>query len=63
MLAELVPVLRVHGELDVDEDTTAAVMSMSAASIDRRLAPAKLQLKGRNGTKPGSLKSRISMRT
>jgi hypothetical protein len=66
VLAELVPVLRGFGELDIDEDTATALMSMSAATIDRRLAPAKsrLKVKGRSHTKPGSLlKSRIPMRT
>jgi hypothetical protein len=66
MLGELVPVLRGFGELDIDEDTAALLMSMSAATIDRRLAPARsrLKLKGRSHTKPGSLlKSRIAMRT
>jgi hypothetical protein len=61
-----VPVLRRYGELDIDEDTTALLMSMSAATIDRRLAAARsrLVLKGRSHTKPGSLlKSRIPMRT
>lgn len=66
MLGELVPLLRGHGELDIGDDTAAALMSMSAATIDRRLASAKLRLriKGRSHTKPGSLlKSRIPMRT
>jgi hypothetical protein len=65
-LAELVPVLRRFGELDIDDDTAVLLVSMSAATIDRRLGPAKqrLQLKGRSHTKPGSLlKSRIPMRT
>jgi hypothetical protein len=65
LLAELVPVLRRYGELDI-EDTAALLVSMSAATIDRRLAAARsrLVLKGRSHTKPGSLlKSRIPMRT
>jgi hypothetical protein len=60
-----VPVLRRYGELDI-EDTAALLVSMSAATIDRRLAAARsrLVLKGRSHTKPGSLlKSRIPMRT
>jgi hypothetical protein len=50
MLDELVPVLRRFGELAIDEDTAALLMSMSAATIDRRLAPARsrLKLKGRS---------------
>jgi len=66
LLADLVPVLRRHGELDVDDPTAALLTSMSAATIDRRLAPARagLAVKGRSHTKPGSLlKSRIEMRT
>ena len=38
-LAELVAVLRRFGELDIDEDTAALLAGMSAATIDRRLAP------------------------
>ena len=41
ILAELVPVLRRWGELDIDEDTAALLIGMSAATIDRRLAPAR----------------------
>lgn len=66
MLAELVPLLRKHGELVIGEDTAALLVGMSAATIDRRLASARSQLvlKGRSHTKPGSLlKSRIPMRT
>jgi hypothetical protein len=66
MLGELLAVLRHFGELVVDEDTAALLVSMSAATIDRRLAPErrKHQLKGRATTKPGSLlKSQIPVRT
>jgi Integrase core domain len=66
MLAELVAVLRHFGELVIGEDTAALLVSMSAATIDRRLAPErrKYQLKGRAATKPGSLlKSQIPVRT
>jgi hypothetical protein len=65
-LPQLVAALRRHGELDLDEDTAALVLRMSAATIDRRLAPDRqaAQLKGRALTKPGSLlKSQIPMRT
>ena len=65
-LAELVAVLRRFGELDIDEDTAALLAGMSAATIDRRLAPErkKHELKGRCHTKPGSLlKSQIPVRT
>ena len=66
MLGELVAVLRHFGELAIDEDTAALLVSMSAATIDRRLAPerAKYQLEGRCTTKPGSLlKGQIPVRT
>jgi hypothetical protein len=66
MLAELVAVLRLFGELDIDEDTAELLVSMSAATIDRRLVGerAKYRLKGRCTTKPGSLlKSQIAVRT
>lgn len=66
MLGELVAVLRRFGELSINEDTEALLVSMSAATIDRRLAPerAKHRPRGRVGTKPGSLlKSQIPVRT
>lgn len=37
VLPELVPVLRRHGELDIDDATAELLMGMSAATIDRRL--------------------------
>ncbi len=66
MLCELVAVLRRHDELDIDDDTAVLLAGMSAATIDRRLAPErkKHELKGRSHTKPGSLlKSQIPIRT
>ena len=39
MLGELVEALRRFGELDIDDDTAALLVAMSAATIDRRLAP------------------------
>src|SRR4029077_8984999 len=66
MLNELVAVLRHFGELDIDEDTAELLVSMSAATIDRRLAGErrKHRLRGRCTTKPGSLlKSQIPVRT
>lgn len=65
-LPGLVAALRRHGELDINDVTEQLLCSMSAATIDRRLAAdrKKLQLKGRSHTKPGSLlKSQIPMRT
>jgi hypothetical protein len=66
MLGELVAVLRRFGELDIDEDTAALLAGMSAATIDRRLAPErkKYAVKGHCRTKPGTLlKSQIPVRT
>jgi len=66
MMADLVPRLRRFEELDVTEETAAALVAMSAATMDRRLAEdrAKLVLKGRSHTKPGSLlKDQIPIRT
>jgi Integrase core domain len=66
MLKELVMVLRHFGELEIDEPTAALLVSMSAATIDRRLAPERRRLRhrGRSATKPGSLlKSQIKVRT
>jgi hypothetical protein len=66
MLTELVAVLRHFGELSIDEGTAESLASMSAATIDRRLADerAKYKIRGRVGTKPGSiLKSQIPVRT
>jgi len=66
ILAELVPILRRAGELDIDDDTELLLIAMSAATIDRRLAPERRrhELRGRSHTKPGSLlKSQIPIRT
>jgi len=55
ILPELVPLLRRWGELDIGEATPALLAGMSAATMDRRLAPARwhLVLKGHSHTKPG----------
>ena len=66
VLPDLVPRLRRFGELEISDETAAAVAVMSAATIDRRLAPdrAALTLRGRSHTKPGSLlKDSIPIRT
>ncbi len=66
MLATVVPLLRRDGEIALSDDEAALLVSMSAASIDRHLAPerAKLASRGRSHTKPGTLlKSQIPMRT
>ena len=66
VMGDLVPRLRRFGELDVTDETAAALVKISPATIDRRLAEdrAKLQLRGRSHTKPGSLlKGQIPIRT
>lgn len=65
-LPQLVASLRRHGELVIDDPTAAALVAMSAATIDRRLAGdrAQLRVKDRSMTKPEPLlKSQIPMRT
>jgi hypothetical protein len=66
VMGELVPILRRFGELEISDDTGRALIAMSAATMDRRLAAdrARMALKGRSHTKPGSLlKSQIAIRT
>lgn len=66
MLATLVPLLRRDGELALCDDQAALLVSMSAATIDRRLGPERARLvpRGRCHTKPGTLlKSQIPVRT
>jgi len=62
IMDELVPRLRRLRELAITDEVACALIAMSPATIDRRLAPdrAKLTLRGRSHTKPGSLlKSQI----
>ncbi|HET9090703.1 MAG TPA: transposase family protein [Acidimicrobiales bacterium] len=66
MLPTWVVMLRRDGDLDLSDSDATLLVSMSAATIDRRLAPerARLGLKGRSHTKPGTLlKSQIPIRT
>ena len=65
-LTEIVGRLRVCGELGLDDGAPVRLCAMSAATIGRRLAGERhrLQLKGRSGTRPGSLlTSKIQVRT
>jgi hypothetical protein len=58
--------LRRDGDIVMTDEEAALLVSMSAATIDRRLAPARAQLVpgGRCHTKPGTLlKSQIPIRT
>jgi hypothetical protein len=65
-LPEAVEALERHGELALSPEVKGQLLRISAATIDRVLAPERrrLQLKGRSGTKPGSLlKGQIPIRT
>src|ERR1700736_4834898 len=66
VLPEMVAVLERHGELQLDSATRQKLGAISAASIDRLLAPERrrLNVRGRSGTKPGTLlKHQIPVRT
>jgi hypothetical protein len=66
VMVELVGTLRRFGELEISEEVAAALVGMSAATMDRRLGPdrAAMTLRGRSHTKPGSLlKDAIPIRT
>jgi len=66
IMAELVPRLRRFDELLISDDTELALLAMSPATMDRRLAAdrAKLLFRGHSHTKPGSLlKDSIPIRT
>jgi len=55
-----------HGEIEVEEETRRKLLKMSASTIDRLLKAEreKYALRGRSGTKPGTLlKSQIPVRT
>lgn len=66
MMPVLVLMLRRDKELDITDAQAELLMMMSAATIDRKLADerAKMTIRGRSHTKPGSLlKSQIPIRT
>lgn len=66
MLPVLVPMLRRDKDLTITDAQAELLMRMSAATIDRKLASerAKMTIRGRSHTKPGSLlKSQIPVRT
>ncbi len=65
-LAELVPALEAEGALALRDEDRAALVGMSAATVDRRLAPFRRQLRprGLGTTKPGTLlKQQVPIRT
>jgi hypothetical protein len=64
MLPELVPVLRRHNELSIDDQTAELLMSMSAATICRRLAPHRQSSGTALRLRPGSrLRSELPLVT
>ena len=66
ILPEVIPVLEQHHEIKLDAATREKLLTISAATIDRALAPErrKFALRGRSGTKPGTLlKHQIPIRT
>ena len=65
-MTEIVEVLERHGELTCTSEVRTKLCGISAATIDRLLAPerARLRVRGRSGTKPGTmLKRQIPIRT
>ena len=64
-LGELVPALEAGGALQLEPAVRAQLLTMSAATIDRRLRPFRLQLgRGFGAPQPGSvLKSQVPVRT
>ena len=66
ILETVVPLLRRDGDIVLNDDEAALLVSMSPASIDRHLASERDRLvsRGRSHTKPGTLlKSQIPIRT
>ena len=66
LMAEIVEALERWGELEASPQVRDKLLRISSASIDRMLAPerVRLRVKGRSGTKPGSmLKRQIPIRT
>lgn len=65
-IRQTLPILERFGELSLQEPVRSKLLTISAATCDRLLAPikAKSRLKGRSGTKPGTLlKHHIPIRT
>ena len=65
-MGEIVQALERAGELELTDEVRAKLCRISPATIDRMLAPERqrLQIRGRQGTKPGSiLKRQIPIRT
>lgn len=66
MLPSVIEHLELHAEFTIPPEIRAKLLVISAATIDRLLAPVRrqMQIKGRSHTKPGSLlKHQIAIRT
>jgi len=66
ILPEVIGILEKHGEIELEAATRRKLLQISAATIDRLLAPTRkrMELRGRSGTKPGTLlKHQIPIRT
>lgn len=65
-IPELLDSLKRHNEIDLAQEEEALLLSISSATVDRLLGPARksLTIKGRSTTKPGTLlKHKIDIRT
>jgi hypothetical protein len=66
VMAETIEALERFGEIDLAPEVRAKLLAMSASTADRMLqgVRARLEVRGRSGTKPGSLlKHKIAVRT
>jgi hypothetical protein len=66
VMAAVIMNLKLHGRLRISEVVEQKLLQISASSIDRLLKPERkrLEIKGRCGTKPGTLlKNQITIRT
>lgn len=61
-MADAVEALERHGKLNLDHEVRSKLLQMSSARIDRALSDERrrLRVKGRSGTKPGSILKRRS---
>jgi hypothetical protein len=65
-MEEIVAVMERCGELELSREVRDNLLAVSASTIDRMMAPERkrIQLKGRKGTKPGTLlKHQVPIRT
>ena len=65
-LKELVPILKMFGEIDITDEVEEKLVDISPATVDRLLKPVKkaLNFTGSSSTKPGTLlKSEIPIKT